>query len=508
MIFEIASPGAGALVESLRSVGYSLPTAIADIIDNSITANAANVWVEFHWDRQSSAVAILDDGTGMTEDALVKGMRAGSSNPTDERSKQDLGRFGLGLKTASFSQCRRLTVWSKTEASAPVSRRWDLDYVAKHDEWRLQSNIEHPSTPVFMSLLSQRSGTLVLWEHMDTLLNESDATTEVGHQRFLNLVQDVIRYLSMVFHRFMEGPVSPKGTILKIHINGNKLEPWNPFCPSSRVLPEVSPVESISYLGSVVRVQGFVLPHKDQLNEEEFEAAAGQKGWNAHQGFYLYRNHRMIIDGDWLHLGTSGRPWMQEEQYRLARLSIEIGNANDFEWGLDIKKATARPPAILWNRLTGLAERQRTRAKEVFVHRGQYGTRPEGPYQIAEHPWKSVFRKGRAAYQINRHHPLIAGVIRRLGPLKVELNAVLRLVEETVPVEKIWIDAAETDCSHVRPYEGLNMEQLKSDIRKTYQYLIENGSSHTTAVAMIRACEPFNQHPQLIEDVCEDRHEE
>jgi hypothetical protein len=502
MTFEIAAPGAGALVESLRSVGYSLSTAIADIVDNSITANATNVRVEFFWDHQNATVAILDDGTGMTEDALVKGMRAGSSNPTEERSSQDLGRFGLGLKTASFSQCRRLTVWSKTRSSAAVSRRWDLDYVALHDEWRLQSDIEQPAIPFFSALLSQRSGTLVLWEHLDTLLNEPDATTEVRHQRFLNLVQGVVRYLSMVFHRFMEAPVSPKKTILKIHVNGNKLAPWNPFCPSSRVLPEASPVESISCLGSIVRVQGFILPHKDQLDENEFEMAAGPKGWNAHQGFYLYRNHRMIIDGDWLHLGPSSRPWVQEEQYRLARLSIEIGNTNDFEWGLDVKKATARPPAILWSRLTGLAERQRIRAKEIFVHRGQYGPRPEGPRQIAEHPWKSLVRGGRAAYQINRHHPLIAGVIRRLGPLKGELNAVLRLIEETVPVEKIWIDAAETDCSHVRPYEGLSNEQLKSDIKKTYQYLMESGSSHVAAVAMIRACEPFNQHPKLIEDLC------
>lgn len=503
MTFEIAAPGAGALVESLRSVGYSLPTAIADIIDNSITAKAANVWVEFHWDQQSSAVTILDDGEGMAENALVKGMRAGSSNPTKERSRQDLGRFGLGLKTASFSQCRLLTVWSKTKASSAVSRRWDLDYVAKHDEWRLLSNIEQPAVSAFSAFLEQRSGTLVLWEHMDTLLNEPDMTTEVRHQRFLNLVQGVIRYLTMVFHRFMEAPVSPKKSILRIHVNGNKLAPWNPFYPSSRVLSETSPVESISCLGSIVRVQGFVLPHKDQLDEAEFDAAAGPKGWNAQQGFYLYRNHRMIIDGDWLHLGPSSRPWVQEEQYRLARLSIEIGNTNDFEWGLDVKKATARPPASLWNRLSGLAERQRTRAKELFVHRGEYGPRPVGTRQIAEQPWNSVVRSGRVAYQINRQHPLIAGVIRRLGPLKSELNAVLRLVEETVPVEKIWIDAAESDCSHVRPYEGLREAQLKSDIKKTYQYLMQNGSSHAASVAMISACEPFNQYPQLIEDVCE-----
>ena len=142
--YEISAPKPSALVESLRSVGYSLPTAIADILDNSITAHAKNVWIDFHWDGPDSRIAIVDDGDGMDEATLTDAMRPGSANPLDSRKADDLGRFGLGLKTASFSQCRKVTVWSRQTKAHLAGRCWDLDYVADHDEWRLLK----ASTPI------------------------------------------------------------------------------------------------------------------------------------------------------------------------------------------------------------------------------------------------------------------------------------------------------------------------------------------------------------------------
>ena len=492
-------------MESMRSVGYSLPTAIADLIDNSITAGAASVWVDMHWNGRNSWVSVRDDGKGMNEQELVRGMRAGSINPTAVRNRNDLGRFGLGLKTASFSQCRRLTVWSKQKDSAPSARRWDLDYVAEYDEWRLLGGFESPEIDPLKRWAVARSGTVVLWENMDTLDHEGQVTPENSQQRFLEHVREVAQHLSMVFHRYMEQAVSPGGKKLSITVNGNPLKPWNPFHAGSRVLPERSPVEKINCLHETVEIQGYVLPHHDKLTPEEFQAAAGPKGWNAQQGFYLYRNHRLIIAGSWLQLGPPGRPWYQEEQYRLARLRIEIGNTNDFEWGLDVKKATAHPPAALCSRLAGLADRQRKRAKEVFVHRGQYGPRPEPGAATLEHPWHSSTRAGRQVYRINRQHPLIKAAGGRMGPLAAELNAVLRLVEETVPVERIWIDAAESECDHAQPYEGLNESQLRADLRMTYAFLVNGGVSASEAITQLRVCEPFNRHPALI-DQLKDEH--
>ena len=139
--YEISTPGAGALIESLRAVGYSLPTAIADIIDNSIAAKAKNIWLDFYWDGCDSRISILDDGVGMEEDVLSNAMRPGSQSPTDTRDPSDLGRFGLGLKTASFSQSRILSVVSKTSKGEKSRRCWDLNFVSKHNEWRLLKEV-------------------------------------------------------------------------------------------------------------------------------------------------------------------------------------------------------------------------------------------------------------------------------------------------------------------------------------------------------------------------------
>ena len=110
--YDIVNPGASAMIESLRAYGYSLNSAIADLLDNSITAHAKNIWIHMYWDGGNSWLSITDDGSGMDEKTLINAMRPGSQNPLDQRKEDDLGRFGLGLKTASFSQCRSLTVVS------------------------------------------------------------------------------------------------------------------------------------------------------------------------------------------------------------------------------------------------------------------------------------------------------------------------------------------------------------------------------------------------------------
>src|SRR5690349_3391180 len=126
---EEAHPKPKSTLNSYRSFGYSVQTAIADIIDNSITARAKNIWINYVWDGSKSYLSILDDGLGMDLIELIDAMTPGSKNPQDNRESHDLGRFGLGLKTASFSQCRRLTVVSKKKDTILIKRCWDLDYV-------------------------------------------------------------------------------------------------------------------------------------------------------------------------------------------------------------------------------------------------------------------------------------------------------------------------------------------------------------------------------------------
>lgn len=500
--FEISAPKPCALVESLRSVGYSLPTAIADIVDNSIAAHAKNIWIDFHWAGPDSWMAIVDDGDGMTEATLTDAMRPGSANPLDIRTPDDLGRFGLGLKTASFSQCRKLSVWSRRAEGGAAGRCWDLDYVAKHDEWRLlKVGAPHRLEP-FNSLIELRSGTLVLWEHLDRAVDKSPSSSAEAHQRFLQLIDDVHAHLAMIFHRYLEGAASARRGALQIFVNGRSeahaVQPWNPFAICGAPASKETPAEAMSLGGHRVSVRGYVLPHKDRLSPKQFQVGSGPQGWVAQQGFYIYRNDRIIVPGDWLRLGR-GRSWAKEEQYRLARLSVDIPNVMDKDWELDIKKSTARPPAAIRERLTDLAEAVRKDARQVFAHRGEYGPRPDVPNAVIERPWTATSRFGRNVYVINREHPLIAQSLRRIGTLVEHVKPMLRLIEETVPVERIWLDAAESPDAHALPYEGQDENTVLTDIRLARDFLAESMKTSESLRTYLLATEPFKRFPHLIE---------
>lgn len=501
--YEISTPKPCALVESLRSVGYSAATALSDILDNSITAHAKNIRIDFHWDGPNSRISVLDDGDGMDETTLINAMRPGSANPLDSRRPEDLGRFGLGLKTASFSQCRKLSVWSRPKKGPAVGRCWDLDYVARHDEWRLLKLTRPESDPAVDSLASLSSGTLVVWEKLDRVVDRSPVSSGEAHNRFLQLIDEVRAHLGMIFHRYLEGNIrGNRHSALQIQINGagdeHRIRPWNPFAikggPSSRE----TPMETTRFLGHTITVQGFVMPHKDRLTDEQFAYAAGPHGWMAQQGFYIYRSDRIIVPGDWLRLGRA-RSWVKEEQYKLARLAIDIPNSMDEDWGLDIKKSTARPPAALRGRLTDLADMVRRDARQVFAHRGEYGPRPNKPAVVIDRPWSSTHRGGRKVYAINRSHPLIAQGLARLGPLAEQMYPLFRLIEETVPVERIWLDTADSPDDHALPYEGYDEEVIMRDIRLARDHIRLAFENHESLRMMLAATEPFRRYPELVD---------
>jgi DNA mismatch repair enzyme (predicted ATPase) len=282
------------MIEALRGLGYSTATALADIIDNSISAGAASVALDFAWGGEVSHVSILDDGCGMDEQALDKAMRLGERSPLDARTADDLGRFGLGLKTASFSQCRRLTVASIC-AGRMNCLRWDLDVLASSpdDGWHLLEGPAAGSEHLLGPLIAAGRGTLVLWERLDRIV--TPGSTE---QDLLDLIDVVERHLAMVFHRHLDG--GRPGLLLSL--NGRLVVPWDPFL---REHPATwsSPVQRIRSAGGLVEVQCHVLPHKDHLTGQQEQSAAGPHGWTAQQGFYVYRNRRLLLAGSWLGLG-------------------------------------------------------------------------------------------------------------------------------------------------------------------------------------------------------------
>lgn len=506
--YEIQSPRACALVESLRSVGYSLPTAIADILDNSIAAHAHTIRIDFHWAGPDSWISIRDDGDGMDENALAEAMRPGSANPLDSRRPDDLGRFGLGLKTASFSQCRKLSVWSRKKDGDISGRCWDLDYVAQHDEWRLLKAGRRKDLEPFLEFSGLKHGTLVLWEQLDRAVDKSPAASGEAQDRFLRLIDDVRAHLGMIFHRYLEGSAGQMHSALRITLNGSKdihqVRPWTPFAITGAPPAKESPAETISLGRHRVTVRGYVMPHKDRLSVAQAEAGAGPQGWVGQQGFYIYRSDRIIVPGDWLRLGRL-RPWAKEEQYKLARLSIDIPNVMDEDWALDIKKSTARPPAAIRARLTDLAEAVRKDARQVFAHRGEYGPRAAGLGLVVERPWASTVRGGRMVYTINRKHPVVAATLKRLGVLGEHVEPMLRLVEETVPVERIWLDTADGVHERAVPYEGYDEETVLADLRIAARFLAQATSSNDGLRTFLMATEPFRRYPALIDRVLLER---
>lgn len=488
-LYEDVPPDASAMIESMRAYGYTLSTAIADLIDNSIAAEAENVWVQLHWAGADTWISVSDDGNGMDEASLRNAMRLGSQSPLAEREPDDLGRFGLGLKTASLSQCRRLTVRSRMDGQEGWVRRWDLDYLALPDTsgWRLLTKCAPGSEDRLDLPDDTSSGTIVLWEALDRIVGNAGKDDKKVHDHFLRLADELEQHLAMVFHRYLSGP----GRRLKIHLNDRPVEPWDPFL-ESHYATQPTPEEVIRIPGHAepIRMRGYVLPHKDKLGDEGHRSASGPAGWNAQQGFYLYRNERLIVAGSWLGLGGT-RPWTQEEHYKLARIRLDVPNAMDHLWQLDVKKSSAVPPTVAADRLRGLAQKVRNDARAVFAYRGRYGPRTERTEYAR--PWKTKKMAGRLSYRIDRKHPLVAALFKAVeGVASDELEAALRIIEETVPIKQIWLDEAEQPDDFAPPFHGTTGRQLRTLVETAYRAIRRNrGTSHEETIALLLNAEEF-----------------
>jgi hypothetical protein len=485
--FEIVEPRASALVESLRAFGYSPQTAIADLIDNSVSANSSNIHVQFRWDGRDSWIAVLDDGVGMSEEILRDAMRAGSANPLDTRDAQDLGRFGLGLKTASFSQCRQLIVMSAVEAGLPATRTWDLDLIGSTGQWRLLAEDRPEDARLWQEINPSGQGTLVIWRHLDRIVDPKAPANELAERHFYAVADRVAQHLGMIFHRFLRGPKR-----LSLRINGRSLKAWDPFLEDSRATQALGD-EALSYRGNSIRVRSFVLPHVTRLSQGEYGAAGGPRGWAAHQGFYVYRNRRLIVTGDWLGLGFA-----RDEPTKLARIQLDLPNSMDQDWQLDVRKSVARPPAALAPQLRRIAEVARRGSAQVYRHRGKVIERsPGGDVAYA---WEQTVRAGNIAYRINRRHPVVEALLRRPGdgPL---VEALLRLIEETVPVPLIVLDHVSGESRLAAPFEGAEPDAMSKVMQGLAKALQDNGLEPGEVAERLSFMEPFCDHPELIAEM-------
>lgn len=335
-------PSAKRLIKSLRDMGYDFSQAVADVVDNSIEAGATLVAIDVEFDGDDSWVRIADNGTGMKPDILREAMRYGAERLYDD---DDLGKFGLGLKTASMSQCQCLSVasrWNPDRADI-AAYSWDLDHIERTNRWeilpldrsRLGKKIREP--------LKDTTGTVVVWQRLDRILGYRHPYGEAARKHLSQTCRDIELHLGMVFHRFLSGEVHRKR--FKLLLNGNEIRPWDPFCRSeerTRPLQAVSiPVMHEGFSGEVL-LEPFVLPHQEDFSSAEaFRNASGPASWNQQQGFYMYRAGRMIQSGGWSNLRA------RDEHTKLARIAVSFAPALDEAFKVNVAKMRVQMPAVI-----------------------------------------------------------------------------------------------------------------------------------------------------------------
>lgn len=419
-------------MQSLRGFGYSPETALADLIDNSITAGAVTIDINFDWNDGDPRVTVLDDGSGMDEAALIQAMCFGGEGPSAVRGEGDLGRFGLGLKTASLSQCRCMTVITKCQG-VTHALAWDIDEVISRRRW--DAILPEPSISDQLEALHKHPrGTLVLWERMDAI----GGLSRLDREAFFLRVREISVHLGMVFHRFIAGDARR----ISVTVNGRPVRAWDPFQRSHPATITMQ-TERVRYGGANLSITPYVLPHRDRFaNDAEYEAAGGPRGWGERQGFYVYRGHRLLVPGGWLGLGGA-RSWTREESSRLARIAIDLPTGLDADWRIDVRKSQARPPGPLRPRLTIIAGLCRDKAREVFAWRG---SRARGQTHRAspDEVWVAA-RNGSQRYRISRGHPAVRAIMEVLDDESVLLEGLLAIIERSVPVERIWLDVSEAE---------------------------------------------------------------
>ena len=419
-------PSAASLTASLRDLGYSLETAVADIVDNSISANATDIQIVCDIGSEVPAIVIADNGSGMTEEEVIAAMRPGSTSPKQERSESDLGRFGLGLKTASFSQCKRLTVVSRKE-EVISSAEWDLNLVEEINDWTLIVLDSEDIRPLPYRDLLKAKGTLIIWRDLDRLFQD-----EKGIKRdelVYDKLKNVDRHLSLVFHRFLSGEIKGRDK-LTISINGKNIDAFDPFCRKNSAT-QILAKEKVWIGDSQVELQPYILPHYSRLSASEEKLYKDRSDFVSNQGAYVYRNGRLMAWGDWFRIATKG------ESTKLARVQIDFPNSLDEKWGIDIKKSrTSAPPAVR-ERLRQILGK--VTARSINIHRGR-GQKLLGEY--SDPLWNRYADHALGIkYTINRDHPLISDLVARLPKADMTLlNLIFESISSALPYEMIYSD--------------------------------------------------------------------
>ncbi|MDA7861483.1 ATP-binding protein [bacterium] len=414
------SPDPKSHIKTLMRIGYTLNSAVADIIDNSIAAGAKNIHIYSPPGREKPILRIMDDGCGMDQSELTLNMRIGCKDPGAERQKGDLGRFGSGMKTASFSQARQLTVVSKKQGEPVVAARWDIDRIEETNSWALDV-FDSDEITKFQDIQTfpNGQGTQIIWDKL-TGIDQGNHARDIDSELAAKLAE-LKTYIALHFHRFMSGSKS-----IAFFLNNEKIQPVDPFMTNARGYQE-GPSEKMRCKGGYIEVQTHVLPHFKNMDAAQLEALGGADSVTRKQGLYLYREKRLISAGGWLGMATSS------QLGALARVQVDIPSSLDNDWSTDVKKASLQIPPKVKRGLKRFLSDPVKRSKRVHSYRGTQDTANRF-WKICENESTKVI-----TYEIDTSNSLLVSLVQQCdNEEKQALVKYLKLLSGSLPINHIY----------------------------------------------------------------------
>lgn len=417
----VLNPSATNLIESMRSIGYSFETAISDIIDNSISADANVIQIFLNLHDGEPIIQVIDNGKGMNRDELIIAMKLGSKNPNQKRNENDLGRFGLGMKSASFSQCRELTVISKKNNELH-GLKWDLDYIKESDSFEIiiLNNQEIKSINNIDLLNNEENGTIVTWKKFDKIEQSSSSQEE----ELITLMNISIDHIALVYHRYLVDNIS-------IFVNNELIKPKDPFLKHHPGTQQLQ-YKNIIIEGEKIHLQPYILPHFSNLNAKDKRLSGKVSEQYQNQGFYLYRNKRLIVWGSYLGLSR------KSELTKNLRIQVDLPNTLDYLWDIDIKKSSAKIPSKIANNLLSAITDGENISTKVNTYKGKIERTTQNRM------WNIFYdRDNNFFFQLNYNHPTFTTFLDNLTIEQEKIfNILIGNIENSIPYNLIYSEIA------------------------------------------------------------------
>lgn len=476
-------PKANSLMGSLRSMGYTFESAIADIIDNSITAKATAIRLYFPTSASDCYVSIIDNGCGMSKEELFNAMRYGSTSCEDTRDDFDLGRFGLGMKSASLSQCRKLSVISRINGKTSAYQ-WDYNYILRKNDWLLLelTKEEYSKLPKFDLFDELNHGTMVVWQDFDIIEKASNGQI---YSTLNEYKETTSNYLSLIFHRFIND------NRVSIGLNNYIIEGLDPFleCKKNKVTrfrPFTLVIPDNKEIEREIIVEPIILPYASDLTKKEIKLLGGIDNLRTKQGFYIYRNDRLIIWGTWFGQQRS-------ELTKNARIKVDIPNSLDDIWKIDIKKQNATIPGRIKNQLKRAVYDVMNTSVRQQKHRG----REEKVNSDIDYIWKRLECRGNYYYEINRDSKMLDYIKHHVSDEAYQyFEMFIDEIEQNIPLQQIYIDKS-ANSAVTKEAENRDVDILQKAIMMIDFATKAAGMTDEKAINQIMKSEPFCNSPKL-----------